>query len=228
MDRQKAMKIYRSAVLYAITAENLSAGRTNMAVVSAMLQAGIRVVQYREKEKPAGARYEECLQLRRLAADYGAVFIVDDFVDLALAVEADGVHIGQSDLPPQAVRRLLGNNMVIGLSTHEPSELMAANALSGIVDYFGAGPVFATNTKKDAASATGLTYIEYAAAAAKCPFVAIGGIKEHNIAAVGQAGADMAAVVSDITGAVDIGVKIKALTENIKSGIERRKKICQP
>ena len=127
MNRKEAMEKFHATAVYGITAEALSAGRDNLTVVEAMLQGGIRFVQYREKEKNARARYEECLALRKLTQRYEAVFVIDDFVDLALAVGADGVHIGQEDLPPAVVRQLLGEEAVIGLSTHEPQQLEAAN-----------------------------------------------------------------------------------------------------
>ena len=95
MNRQEAMRCFKSFPIYGITAEGMSAGRSNLEVVEAMLQAGIRFVQYREKEKSGLARYNECLQLRELTRKYGAAFLIDDFVDLAMAVDADGVHIGQ-------------------------------------------------------------------------------------------------------------------------------------
>ena len=216
MDRKGAMAIFAASPVYAITAEKLSAGRTDIEVVQAVLAAGVRFVQYREKEKDMRTMYAECRRLRDLTRKCGAVFIIDDFVGLAQAVDADGVHVGQEDLPPEAVRRLLGPDKVIGLSTHNEAQLAAANALAGIIDYIGVGPVFATQTKDKPAPVTGLGYVRYAARQAKLPFVAIGGIKEHNIAEVAAAGASAAAVVSDITGASDIGATIAALPAKMK------------
>lgn len=210
MNRQEAIKCFTDFPIYGITAEAMSNGRDNMTVVKTMLEAGIRFVQYREKEKSGLARYEECLKLRELTRAYGAAFIIDDFVDLAIAVDADGVHVGQDDLPVQVVRKLLGPDKVIGLSTHSPEQLNKANELSEYIDYVGCGPVYATNTKKTAVP-VGLEYIRYAAENARIPFVAIGGIKENNIHEVYAAGAKNVAVVTDITMAVDIEGKIKRL-----------------
>ena len=106
--------------------------------------------------------YDECLALRDLTRQAGATFIVNDHVDLALLVEADGVHIGQEDLPPAAVRKLLGPGKIIGLSTHGPSQARAAQT-SGLVDYIGVGPIFATKTKKDVCDPVGLEYLDYVA-----------------------------------------------------------------
>ncbi|MCI7477459.1 MAG: thiamine phosphate synthase [Selenomonadales bacterium] len=212
MNRQEAMKCFKEFPIYGITAEAMSNGRDNMTVVKAMLEAGIKFIQYREKEKTGLARYEECLKLKKLTAEYGAAFIIDDFVDLAIAVDADGVHIGQDDLPVPAVRKLLGPDKIIGLSTHSPEQLEKANEIADLIDYIGCGPVYATNTKKTAVP-VGLEYVKYATEHAKMPFVAIGGIKEHNIHEVYNAGATTIAVVSDITSADDIVDKISKLAK---------------
>lgn len=210
MNRQEAMECFKAFPIYGITAEGMSAGRNSIEVVEAMLQAGIRFVQYREKEKSGLERYEQCLAIRELTRKYDAAMIIDDFVDLAIAVDADGVHIGQEDLPVKAVRALLGPDKLIGLSTHEPAQLAKANELAEQLDYVGVGPVYATQTKKTALP-VGLEYVTYAAQHSRLPFVAIGGIKEHNIQTVAQAGATQVAVVSDITSAPDIQAKIKKL-----------------
>ena len=212
MNRQEAMKCFKEFPIYGITAEAMSNGRDNMTVVKAMLEAGIKFIQYREKEKTGLARYEECLKIKKLTAEYGAAFIIDDFVDLAIAVDADGVHIGQDDLPVPAVRKLLGPDKIIGLSTHSPEQLEKANEIADLIDYIGCGPVYATNTKKTAVP-VGLEYVKYATEHAKMPFVAIGGIKEHNIHEVYNAGATTIAVVSDITSADDIVDKISKLAK---------------
>ena len=212
MNRQEAMKCFKEFPIYGITAEAMSNGRDNMTVVKAMLEAGIKFIQYREKEKTGLARYEECLKLKKLTAEYGAAFIIADFVDLAIAVDADGVHIGQDDLPVPAVRKLLGPDKIIGLSTHSPEQLEKANEIADLIDYIGCGPVYATNTKKTAVP-VGLEYVKYATEHAKMPFVAIGGIKEHNIHEVYNAGATTIAVVSDITSADDIVDKISKLAK---------------
>lgn len=212
MNRQEAMECFKAFPIYGITAEDMSAGRSNFEVVEAMLKAGIRFVQYREKNKTGLARYNECLELKALAHKYNAAFIIDDFVDLAMAVDADGVHIGQDDLPPAVVRQLLGEDKIIGLSTHEPKQLKAANELAGIIDYVGAGPVYATQTKATAVP-VGLEYIQYVTKNTAVPFVAIGGIKEHNIQAVRAAGAEEVCVVSEIVGAADIEAKVQSLAK---------------
>ncbi|WP_233127425.1 thiamine phosphate synthase [Anaerovibrio sp. JC8] len=209
------MALFKGFPIYGITSEKNSLGRSNYQVVKAMLEAGIRFVQYREKEKSGLARYEECLELRKLTREYGAALIIDDFVDLAMAVEADGIHVGQDDLPVEIVRQLVGKDMVIGLSTHSPTQLEAANKLKDIIDYVGVGPVFATQTKATA-EPVGFSYVEYAAKNSSVPFVAIGGIKAQNIFHVWEHGARNMAVVTEITQAEDIEQKIQKLLNIIK------------
>lgn len=211
------MEHFINTPIYTITAESMSNGRDNIEVVGKMLQAGIKFIQYREKEKPGLDRYNECLKLRQMTCEAGAVFIIDDFVDLAMAVDADGVHIGQTDLPPQVVRRLIGDDKIIGLSTHGEAQLQKANELGDIIDYIGVGPVFATQTKKTA-TPVGFSYVEYAVRNSKHPFVAIGGIKEHNICDVAAHGAKTFAIVSEIVGADDIVAKIKSIENTLKKG----------
>lgn len=215
MTRQETMSLFYAFPIYGITAEKDSQGRSNYEVVTAMLKAGMKFIQYREKTKSGLARYEECVKLRELTAKYGAAFIIDDFVDLALAVKADGVHIGQDDLPPEVVRELVGEDMVIGLSTHSPQQLQTANQKQNIIDYIGVGPVFPTKTKATA-QPVGFSYVEYAAGNSAVPFVAIGGIKDENIFQVWEHGARNFAVVTDITQADDIEHKIQNLINSLK------------
>lgn len=212
---RKGMENFSKFPIYTITAESMSNGRDNIEVVGKMLEAGVKFIQYREKEKPALDRYNECLQLVKMTKEAGATFIIDDFIDLAIAVNADGVHIGQSDLPPQVVRNLIGEDKIIGLSTHEVAQLEKSNELGDIIDYIGVGPVYATQTKKNAVP-VGFSYVDYAAKHAKHPFVAIGGIKEHNICDVAQYGATTFAIVSEIVGAKDIVGKIKSIENTLK------------
>ena len=195
--------------VYGITAEEYSLGRSNLEVVSRMIASGIRVIQYREKEKSMGRKYLECLKIREMTAKAGVTFIINDHADLALLVGADGIHIGQDDLPPEKVRELVGAEMIIGLSTHSPEQ--AAAALSSEVDYIGVGPIFPTSTKKDVCDAVGLEYLEYAMKHRSIPHVAIGGIKENNIAGVISRGARCVALVTEIVGAEDIEAKVRSL-----------------
>ena len=195
--------------LYAITASEHSKGRSNLFVVREMLEAGIRLVQYREKDKTLAEKYAECREIRSMTADFGARLVVNDDVDLALMVGADGVHIGQDDWPVPAVRGLIGETMAIGLSTHSPDQ--AAAALASGVDYIGVGPIFETHTKKDVCDPVGLSYLDHVVREVPLPFVAIGGIKAHNIHEVAKRGAKCICLVTEITGADNIGGKIREI-----------------
>jgi len=204
------LKNFLAGGIYAILSEEHSAGRSNIEVAGLLLQAGARVVQYREKEKKARAMLEECRTLRDMTGRAGATFLINDHVDLALLCHADGVHVGQEDLPVTAVRELLGPDKIIGLSTHGPDQAQAARA-SGVVDYIGVGPIFSTTTKKDVCAPVGLEYLDYVVKNIDLPFVAIGGIKEHNLARVCERGARMVCMVTEIVGAGDILAKTQTL-----------------
>lgn len=203
------MRSIAGADIYGITGEEHSLGRDNITVVKAMIDAGITLIQYREKDKSMLERYRQCEVVRRLTQGAGVTFIVNDHVDLALAVEADGLHVGQDDLPIPVVRKLAGESMIIGLSTHSPAQ--AAAAVAAGADYIGVGPIFTTQTKKDVCDAVGLTYLDHVVKNEKIPFVAIGGIKEHNIAEVKAHGAETIALVTEIVGAEDISKRVKAI-----------------
>ena len=195
--------------IYALTDSRLSLGRPLETVVSALLGAGVRIIQYREKKLKGGEMLEQCRLMRRLTREAGACFIVDDHIDLAMLAEADGVHIGQEDIPLPDVRALVGSKMCIGLSTHNPDQAREAVRLGA--DYLGVGPIFATQTKEDVTAPVGYDYLDWVAANISTPFVAIGGIKEHNIAEVAAHGAKCCALVSELVGAEDIPGKVAAV-----------------
>ncbi len=204
--RRERARLALDTDLYCLTAEEHSAGRSNVQVVSEMLAAGVKLIQYRAKDKETGARYQECLEIRRLTREAGATLIVNDHPDLALMVEADGVHLGQDDYPIEAVRALVGEEMIVGMSTHSPAQ--AEDAVRRGADYIGVGPLFRTFTKKNVCDPVGLEYLDYAVAHVRIPFVAIGGIKVHNVAEVRRHGARCIALVTEITGAPDIRARI--------------------
>jgi thiamine-phosphate pyrophosphorylase len=216
--RELVLQYIRQGGLYGLTAEKFSLGRSNVEVVQAMLDAGIRLVQYREKTKKMGKKLEECLVLRDLTRKAGAAFIINDDIDLALLVEADGVHVGQEDLPVAAVRRLVGENTAIGLSTHSAKEAEAARAQGA--DYIGVGPIFATQTKDDVCAPVGLEYLDFVARKMDIPFVAIGGIKEHNLPEVAAHGARCVAMVTEIVEAPDIRERVRRLSALLPAATE--------
>lgn len=199
------------AGLYGITAEKFSAGRTNIEVAEQMIRGGIRIIQYREKRPAKSYRtiLEECRQLRALTRAAGVTFIVNDYVDVAMLVDADGVHVGQDDLPVGEVKSLLGRDKIVGLSTHSPQQ--ARDAVQAGADYIGVGPIFATRTKDDVCAPVGFSYLDWVMENISLPFVAIGGIKLHNIDQLVRRGAKTICLVTEIVGAPDIVARVEQL-----------------
>lgn len=197
--------------IYGITAEKFSKGRSNIEVVEQMIAGGIGIIQYREKRphKSFAEMLSECQAIRALTREAGALFIINDYVDIAQLVDADGVHVGQDDFPVPEVRRLIGPHKLIGLSTHSPEQAEAAIAAGA--DYIGVGPLYATQTKDDVCSPVGLTYLDYVVKNSPLPFVAIGGIKEHNLAEVVAHGAKTLCLVTEIVGSDDIAATARRL-----------------
>lgn len=177
--------------LYLITspAENL------FSVVEAALQGGVTLVQYRDKVADDTLRISNAQKLRQICDRYGALLIINDRVDLAIAVNADGVHLGQQDLPIALARQLLGPQRIIGRSTTNPEEMQ--RAIQEGADYIGVGPVYDTPTKPNK-PAVGLDYVRYAAQNSSIPWFAIGGIDINNLEEVLKAGCERIAVVRAI------------------------------
>jgi thiamine-phosphate pyrophosphorylase len=207
---QNRLQRLQQAKLYLVTTQVDRLNET----VEAALKGGVKLVQYRDKDADDPIRFERAKGLRSLCHQYNALFIVNDRVDLALAVDADGVHLGQQDLPVAVARQLLGSNRIIGRSTTNPEEL--ARALQEGVDYVGVGPVYATPTKTDKAIA-GLDYVRHAATHSTLPWFAIGGIDEQNLAEVVGAGAERVAIVRAIMKANDPAQAAQRLLLQLKS-----------
>ncbi len=159
------------------------------------IKAGIRIIQYREKNKTSGQMYRESVALRKLCAGK-ALLIINDRIDIALAAGADGVHLGQEDIPCAKARLLMGKDSVIGITAHSPEQAVLAEKCGA--DYIGISPVFATRTKKDAGAPGGLSLVKETRASVAIPIVAIGGIKCSNISSVMEAGADSVCAISAI------------------------------
>jgi thiamine-phosphate pyrophosphorylase len=185
------LKKLQAAYLYLVTSphENLCG------VVEAALQGGVHVVQYRDKDTNDDVRFQNAKALKQLCDRYGALFLINDRVDIAAAVDADGVHLGQTDLPIATAREILGRGKIIGRSTTNPEEL--DRALKEGADYVGVGPVYETPTKPGKAAA-GHAYVSYAQEYCPIPWFAIGSINTDNIHEVLAAGAERIAVVRAI------------------------------
>lgn len=199
--------------LYCITCEEYSLGRSNIEVARDIFRAGAKILQYREKEKPKEEKFTECLQIKKMAYKAKATFIVNDDLDIAMATKADGVHLGQKDIPIGAARKLVGQKMIIGVSTHSPQQARLAINLGA--DYIGVGPIYPTLTKHDVCPAVGLKYLDYAATHVQIPFFAIGGIKRHNLEQVRKHGATCVAMITEIVSAADICLRIKEILSMI-------------
>lgn len=183
--------------LYLVTDEPARYANGLLAGVEAAVAGGATVVQYRAPTGTKRELYETARALADLLRPRGVPLIINDHLDLALAVDAAGLHVGQDDLPVQAARRLLGRGKLLGLSITAPGQLDAADVTA--VDYLGIGPVFATVSKADAAPALGLEKLAELAARSPLPVVAIGGISFENAAAVFAAGVAGVAVVSALS-----------------------------
>jgi thiamine-phosphate pyrophosphorylase len=184
-------QILSSARLYLVTSPTADL----LARVEAALQGGLTLVQYRDKDTDDRERLAAAQQLCQLCHNYGALFIMNDRVDLAAAVDADGVHLGQNDIPIALARQILGSQKIVGRSTTNPDEMR--RALSEGADYIGVGPVYETPTKAGKAAA-GHEYVAYAAANATVPWFAIGGIDRQNLGDVIKSGASSVAIVRAI------------------------------
>jgi thiamine-phosphate pyrophosphorylase len=186
-----------------------------VAVTRAALKGGVTLVQLRAPEWHKRAWFDLARDLLPLTREHEVPFVINDHIDVALAVGADGVHVGQRDLPVDEARRLLGPNALIGLSASNLAEVQDANRLEGIVDYLGAGPVWATPTKTDASTPCGVDGIATLVQRARFPTVAIGGIQTGNAADVMRAKPAGIAVVSAICKAKNPRDAARALAATI-------------
>lgn len=207
-ERIRRRELLRGSAVYLVTEEALSAGRRSEAIAEGALRAGVKVVQVREKEASARRALEVAMNMRQLTLQQGALLIVNDRLDIALAAGADGVHLGQEDLPVELARELLGPDALVGLSISDATQLDAQDVSEA--DYLGVGAVFPTGSKEDA-TLTGLHLIGVARKATAAPIVAIGGITAANAGLAIAAGADSLAVISAITQAPDPAAAVEAL-----------------
>ncbi len=198
--------------LYVITDERVSKNRPHVEVAEAAIRGGADVIQFRDKTAGSGELYRVALALRKMTRDANVPLIVNDRLDIALAVDADGLHVGQDDLPAAIARRLLGPGKLLGVSTETPEEALQAEKDGA--DYLGVGPIFeARGTKADAGAPKGPGMIAPIRGCCRLPIVAIGGIKAGNARSVREAGADAVAVISDIVGAEDIESAARRMKE---------------
>lgn len=187
--------------IYLVTDSNCIGERSLLECVEEALKGGVTLVQYRSKETDGGIMYKEALALRELCDKYQVPLIVNDRVDVALAVGAAGVHLGQDDLPCAVARKLVPENFIIGVSAHNIGEALAAQKDGA--NYLGCGAVFGSQTKNNVSS-LGLEKLKSIREAVDIPIVGIGGVTADNYAKVLETGANGAAIVSGILGAQDV------------------------
>ena len=188
--------------LYAVIDPDQSGGRSPVVVSELLLAAGVRLIQYRAKRASSLELLEISRQIAERARRAQAVFIVNDRADIARAVDSDGVHLGQEDLPPELARTVLKPGKWIGYSTHSLEQVKEANQTS--VDYIAFGPIFPTRSKDNPDPVVGLEGLRQARHATRKPLVAIGGITVENAKSAIQAGADSLAVISNLIGAPNV------------------------
>ncbi|GAB4329311.1 MAG: thiamine phosphate synthase [Candidatus Zixiibacteriota bacterium] len=205
--------------LYAITDETLSRDRTHTEITQAVLAGGADVVQLRDKTAWGRRLYDVARQMRELTRRAGVPFVMNDRVDIGMAVGADGVHVGVDDLPPEAARGLIGPDGILGLSARTLEEAVDAERRGA--DYIGFGPVFeARKTKPDTVDPTGLDILAQVCKRINCPVIAIGGITLDNVGDVMRAGADGVAVISAIVAADDIAATTREFKVRITQALE--------
>jgi thiamine-phosphate pyrophosphorylase len=193
--------------LYPITISDSESGTDHLRLAREYLKAGIHFFQVRDKQLSDRIFYQCLLQIRQISAKVNAEFLVNDRVDLALASGAAGVHLGQTDLPAEEARRILGEQAVIGISTHDRKQFLKAQTAP--VNYVALGPIFETSTKKTHRQPLGVNLLRDLASERKLPLVAIGGIRLENAVDVWKAGADSIAVISDIAATSDPAFSIQ-------------------
>jgi thiamine-phosphate pyrophosphorylase len=203
--------------LYVITDENLSDGMPHAEIARLACEGGADVIQLRGKNMNKAELLRAAKEIRKITSHHGALFFVNDHIDIAIASEADGVHLGQDDMSLENAMRITQMTMMIGISVSTLEEARAAER--GGADYIGFGPIFETSSKHDAGSAVGLKFLRLMKNSVNIPVVAIGGITKENIADVILSGADGAAVISAVVSQKDIrkaAEELKTIILNVK------------
>jgi thiamine-phosphate pyrophosphorylase len=212
MTREVRRRMFHQVDIYPVTCEPLSQGRSSLEVLHGVVQGGAKIIQLREKQYHKKVLYHLAVKFREVTAKAGLLLIINDHLDIALAVEADGVHLGQEDLPLDVARNM-APDLLIGASSHSLEE--ALQAQKDGADYINIGPIFPTKTKEGVERFLGPEAIAAISPSLEVPFTVMGGIKEDNIDQVLAKGARKVAVVTAITKAADIAERVKCLKEKI-------------
>jgi thiamine-phosphate pyrophosphorylase len=212
MNREKRLAKLKEIDIYPVTCQELSEGRTNLEVLAAVLKGGAKIIQLREKHWSKKEIYDLAIEFRKHTRSCNALLIINDHVDVALAAGADGVHLGQVDLPVKAARRI-APELIIGASSHCLKEALKAEKDGA--DYVNIGPIFPTKTKADADRFLGPEAIVQIGPQLTVPFTTMGGITSDNIHSVLKAGARRVAMITGITRAADITERVRQLRKTI-------------
>jgi thiamine-phosphate pyrophosphorylase len=217
--RRAREALLASVDLYLVTSEELSDGRSDLDILRAGLAGGVRMVQLRDKRSKGRAFFEKARAARRICEASGALLIINDHLDVAMAVDADGVHLGTDDLPVD-VARSLAPSMVIGASSHSLGEALAAQKAGA--SYVNIGPVYQTATKPDAPRFLGPEAVTAISRELRVPFTVMGGITAERIEAVVHAGADILAVITAVTKSDSPEAAARELIRRIRAARETR------
>ena len=215
MQREERMERFKDSDLYVVITESFCAGRPAVDVLEACLAAGVTLVQCREKGWEDQDLIAHAKTFREHTAAHQALLMMDDRIDIALAVDADGVHLGQSDMPIAEARQI-APELILGASSHNLEEALEAQAADA--DYVNIGPIFATQTKDVPTGVVGLEMIDAIAPNLEIPFTCMGGIKLHNVPDVLAQGARHIAVVTAVTAAADVYNAVCDLRKAIHDG----------
>jgi thiamine-phosphate pyrophosphorylase len=213
MKKEARRLLFQQVDVYPVTCEELSEGRSNLEVLEAVIRGGAKIIQLREKEYQKKDLYYLALKFREMTAKDGVLLIINDHVDIALGVQADGVHLGQDDLP-LTVASQLAPELLIGASSHSLEQ--ALQAVKDGADYVNIGPIFPTRTKEGVERVLGPEAISTISPHVEVPFTVMGGINEENIEQVLAQGARRVAMVTAITRAADIAKKVRSLQDKIR------------
>jgi thiamine-phosphate pyrophosphorylase len=213
--KEQRIKVFGQIDIYPVTDQGLSLGRDNLQILGGLISGGAKIVQLRDKQLTKKELYQMAVAFRGKTAKAGMLLIINDHLDIALASGADGVHLGQDDLPLIAARGL-ASNLIIGVSIHNLDQALAAQKQGA--DYVNIGPIFATQTKETSMAPLGPDAIKKIAPHLDIPFTVMGGINLSNIQQVIQTGARKIAVVTAITKAIDVEQEVRVLRKTILRG----------
>lgn len=207
-------KAFRNIDLYPVIGERFCAGRPSVEVLKGVIAGGARIVQFREKDLPEREIFKRAEEYRRITADAGVLLVINDRVDIALTVDADGVHLGQDDIPVEAARRI-APDLLLGVSTHSLEQALAAQ--EGGADYVNIGPIFPTSTKQGLHHFLGPEAVNAIGGKIELPYTVMGGIKGSNLDEVLRRGARRVALVTAVTQAPDVVESTRTLVQRISA-----------